>query len=531
MDTIKFSTASLLTALLLTTSSFAVSYDAPSNYYNNATSTGSTLKSQLRQIMTSGHRPTSYDDLKYSARYTDTDPNNPNNMLLIYNRASNKSSWDSAKTWNREHIWPQSKQSSGSNKSDQHALRPCNPGLNSSRGNLTFGGTYGSSMGRHGSYWYTGDADAGDVARSLFYSATRYSHLSLGESSGSNKMGKLSDLIQWHYLDTPDEFELRRNHAVYGGAVDNYRGGTYINPEAQNNRNAYIDRPEYAWSVYMDQQNDTQLYFGSSAQSNGSSTLDVNFGRVIKGATGVNTSYAALLNKKGNDGTYYEVKADANVQSSVNGRYNAFAMNKNGNKSINVSLDADTNTAGKYRGSLVVDNLDVTTQGGNGRGANDGNDSVNLELTVVENATASFDARDEQQGLVIDFGDIKQNILAQQSFEIYNYTASAFTAHLDLDSILSGGDSDMFDIDLATFKNLEADNSNTFTAALDTDQIGELEAQYILNFSNEDLPGSANEHSLFLTVKANVISAVPEPASLALFGLAGVILASRKRNR
>ena len=67
-----------------------------------------------------------YDDLrKYTIR-TDRDPNNSENIILIYSKDSVNGSWDGGKTWNREHVWPQSKgwfTTSGAG-SDIHHLRP-----------------------------------------------------------------------------------------------------------------------------------------------------------------------------------------------------------------------------------------------------------------------------------------------------------------------------------------------------------------------------------------------------------------------
>ncbi|QQE10592.1 endonuclease [Planctomycetota bacterium] len=530
MTSVKYTTATLLAAFVLTSTASAISYEAPSNYYNSATSTGSALKSQLRQIMTNGHDPTSYDDLKTAFKYTDTDPNNPNNVLLIYDRDSQTGNWNSGDFWDREHIWPKSLQGSGSNRNDSHALRPSTPKLNSTRGNKPFGGTYGqTSMGANGSFWYPGDQDAGDVARSLFYSATRYSHLSLKNGSASNNnMGDLSGLIRWHYLDTPDEFELRRNHAVYGGEVDSYKGYTYTNPKAQNNRNAYIDRPEYAWSVYMDQQNDTSLYFGSSANADGSSSKTVDLGTVIKGASSVNTSYTATLNKDGFDGTYYSVSTTSNLTSSVTGRYNAFAMDSSGSRDIHLNLDANTSQIGEQTGTVTVDNLDVTTQGGSGHGANDGDDTVTLALTVLDHSNASFSSSLDQDTLTIDFGYIEANKEFTETFDIFNYATSSFTADLDLDSITSSGDASAFDLDLNTFSNLAANDKATYTASINSAFSGPLQATYTLNLSDEDLPGATGSQTLSINLLANV-APIPEPTSLALLGLAGIITLSNRR--
>ena len=154
----------------------------PASYYNSATGTGSTLKSQLYNIMKTGQIQRTYGDFRYSAAIHDQDPSNPSHILLVYDRTSVSSAWDAGSTWNREHVWPQSLQpgsvnnSSTGNLGDPHALRPANPGTNSSRSNDPYGfaTTTGNNRGLGGGVYYPGDEDRGDIARQLFYSDTRW---------------------------------------------------------------------------------------------------------------------------------------------------------------------------------------------------------------------------------------------------------------------------------------------------------------------------------------------------------------------
>ncbi len=90
----------------------AQSYDPPANYYATATGTGTTLKSQLHDII-DGHTIVSYDGARTALQVTDRDPNNASRILLVYNRVSNTAAWDSAATWNREHTWPESRLGAG----------------------------------------------------------------------------------------------------------------------------------------------------------------------------------------------------------------------------------------------------------------------------------------------------------------------------------------------------------------------------------------------------------------------------------
>src|SRR4051794_37963774 len=83
-------------------------YDPTAAYYSTATGTGATLKNQLHTIVSTGVNQHSYDDNRIAGGLTDADPNNPNNLILVYNGASVPKVWDNGVTWNREHCWPDS---------------------------------------------------------------------------------------------------------------------------------------------------------------------------------------------------------------------------------------------------------------------------------------------------------------------------------------------------------------------------------------------------------------------------------------
>lgn len=513
-------------------------YDAPADYYSTATGTGATLKNQLQAITTNGMTGVTYGNAREMLQITDRDPNNPNKVLLIYNRVSVNGIWDSGVTWAREHIWPQSRlgASADNNKiniaSDLFNLRPVNPSINSSRSNNPFGtttssGGYGNSSG----YWYPGDADAGDVARAQFYMATRYSgQLSLvnGPPTGL-QMGDLSSLLAYHYRDVPDDFERRRNHAIYGLAGKNSPAINSPSNYKQRNRNPYVDHPEYVWSVFVDQKNDTRLSVGIPT-SDGGSTANVNLGRVLRNAA-VPDAQAITLNKAGIDGTYYSVTTTGDAVSSVNGRYNAFEMGSSGSRLIGAGLNTSTAVAGFKSGTIIIDNLDVTTEGGAGRGANDADDIINIRLSVLDASNSSFSVGNDLNMLDIDFGTVDLgDAAAPQRFSIFNLASSLganLTASLDLDSIFGSGDTSVLTTNLTTFSNLAGGLSISAMAYLDTSTLGIFSASYVLNFSDEDLPGTIGMTELTLNITGSV---VPEPSAIGgLFILASAALFRRRR--
>ncbi|MGA2797086.1 MAG: endonuclease [Thermoguttaceae bacterium] len=485
-------------------------YEPPTNYYSSATGlTGSALQSQLRTIMSTGFVGRNYGDLRYADAVLDADPNQPGNILLIYSRASVSATWDSGVTWSREHQWPVSLlgTSDPSNsqidmRSDEFLIRPINPSVNSSRSNSPYGlwTNSGSDGNKSAGYYYPGDADSGDCARALFYAVTRYPTFngnSLSLVSGqpaTYQMGDLNSLLHWNYTDTPDAFELRRNQAVYSSTLN----PTYY----QGNRNAFIDHPEYVWSVFVDQANDTSIT---------TSTHSVDLGRVIVGAS-LGTQ-SVTINKSGLDGTYYSVTSNGNATSTVSGRYNAFDMDTTGSKGTTIGLNASTSTAGLKSGTVTVDNLDITTQGGAGKGGNDPDDVVTVTGSVLDHAAPSFNAGTLTSALMLDFGSLQQNS-GQHSinFAIFNKLQTlGYTAALDLDSITPSGNTGMLTTSLTPFANLIAGGEADFAAIINTAAPGDFNASYTLNLSDENLPGAATLAPLTLQLHGTV-TAVPEPA-------------------
>ncbi len=490
----KFWSVIALAVLFTVSSASADAYDPPASYYSSATGTGATLKNQLTTIMSTGHIQRTYGDYRYAAALFEADPNHSGNILLVYNRASVSATWDGGITWNREHVWPQSLQpgsvsnSSKGNLGDHHALRACNPSINSSRGNDPYGnidssGSYGAVTG---GYYYPGDADAGDIARALFYSDTRWTSLGLSLVNTyptGYQMGNLASLIEWNYADPPDEFERRRNQTIYSSA---------LNPSYyQNNRNAYIDHPEYVWSIYGGGNNNSQISVGGVANADGSSAVTVDLGRVITGSA-VPAAQSVSVIKFNSNPTYYEVTTSGDATSSITGRYNAFVSGV-GITSLDAGLNTSTATAGLKSGTITVDNIDITS-GGTGMGSADADDIITVNLDVVDHAQASFASGLDQNLLTIDFGSVNLGGTLDTSFDIFNLEQTfGYTADLDLDSILGFGDTSILTTNLSAFSGLTAGYSNDFLASFDTSTMGSFSAMYTLTLSDEDITGATNQ--------------------------------------
>ncbi len=513
--------ASFVFLLLAASVAFAGPYDAPAGYYASATGTGAVLKAQLQDII-DNHTVFSYGAARSILQDTDVDPNDPDRMILVYSRESIDVSainpggsipgWDSGNTWNREHTWPRSRNvgNSGPDNTDLHQLRPSDPGVNGDRGNLNFGGVFGAQgfgqVNDGGTKWYPGDADAGMIARQQFYMAVRYDgsdsatvdlELQPGNPSLSQGLGDLNRMIEWNYLAVPDNFELRRNDVIY----DDYQG----------NRNPFVDRPELVWSVFVDQENDTQLTLaGGTSTGGGGSTLDVDLGRVyVGGATPSNTN--VTVQKTGVDGTYYRVSATGGATSTLEDQYNAFAMGGGGATAISVGLNTSTATSGLKTGQVIIDNLDVTMAGGAGKGANDEDDVIDLSFAVLDQPVASFDAISLTTSTVIDFGDVTAGggtlDLGASFVNFAGAGSPGFASDLDFDSLFGVGDTGILTTNLFASSGLEQGDSQLFNALLDTSVPGDFSATYTLNLSGENLPGEQTQQ-LTLTLLANVVASL-----------------------
>jgi len=209
-------------------------------YYLSASGlTGEALLNKLHDIINTGFQGKNYDFARTALAVTDRDPSKSNNVLLVYTGASVSGTWDGGTTWNREHVWPQSLlgEDAGSSvnmASDLQNLKPSNPSVNSSRGNKYFSYVDSSIS------FEPRDEVKGDIARILFYMMTMYSVLELVNVSGSaepqvHQMAQLSVLLEWNDLDPVDDFERARNQAIFG---------------YQNNRNPYIDYPDFVELVF-----------------------------------------------------------------------------------------------------------------------------------------------------------------------------------------------------------------------------------------------------------------------------------------
>ena len=222
--------------------------DAATSYYSSISDSayGTTLKSSLRTLISKQTYYSTYDDCKDPAIVKKTDGNSSSTKIVLFWSGLNvAAAWDGGETWNREHVWPQSKgwfTTSGAG-SDLHHIRPVDKSVNSSHNNNPYGIVSTNSYCHTGTIngsitidakcsngvFEPGDSKKGDTARIIFYLLVRYSE---SDSYAITNVATSMDLLlEWNREDPVDASEQRRNEAVYG---------------IQGNRNPFIDDSFYA---------------------------------------------------------------------------------------------------------------------------------------------------------------------------------------------------------------------------------------------------------------------------------------------
>jgi len=192
------------------------------------------------------------------------------------------------------------------------------------------------------------------------------------------------------------------------------------------------------------------------------------------------TNVASVATTNGADELDYAISSGGTVNGSAVGVANPLAAG------IPHNLSIDTSTVGFATGAVAV----ISTS----QSVADGLFGQAVDLNVLDHANASFASGLDQDLLTIDFGTLGVGGTVNSAFDLNNLSATlGFTADLDLDSIIGTGDTGVLGSDLATFGNLLAGASNTFSASFDTSIVGLFSATYTLNLSDEDIAGATSQ--------------------------------------
>jgi endonuclease I/chitodextrinase len=397
----------LLISLLLT---FLTS--AQESYYNDIdlTAGGLTLKENLAIKTINAH--TNFLDYTWEAsRITDLDPNNSNNVLLIYgwengsdgdvtndlSRSKNNNGGNQG-DWNREHTFANSLANpkldnsgkDGTSFSDAHNLRASDLQRNGLRGNRLFADGAGNS-GAVGSNWYPGDATAGgtdwrgDAARVTMYMYLRYGSQCLPRYNASGNTNSIDAdmidlLLDWNAADPVSPYEEARN--TYHETTSTY---------AQGNRNPFIDNPYLAtriwggtpaedrWGIYTSNDNEAPTVPTNVALSNPTtSTIDASWtasedneavskyevyaNGTLNGETTITNYTLTGLNSNTSYAVAILAKDIANNKSGQSTAVNGTTLTDNEAPTVptNITISNQTGTSFRVNWTASTDNSTVT---------------------------------------------------------------------------------------------------------------------------------------------------------------------------
>lgn len=365
----------------------------PSGYYSTATGTGYALKTQLRKIIDDANDGLASEhfasDLGYAGLWTtygtsdrDHQYENDNSVIDLY--SENPTGADpynftystsqcgtysvEGDCYNREHTVPQSYFGNGvlPMYADAHFIlptdgkvngwradhpygvvgggtpSPCNSGATNSPCNTANGSKIGNNLNSGYSAGFSGtvfepvDDFKGDIARLLLYFVTRYENNLPSFYSSSTSEAKvmfdgsttqsfstpfLNILLTWHQQDPVSPREIERNNAIYA---------------RQNNRNPYIDHPDYVcqiWSsqcsllsttsfesltginVYPNPSKGNRIYISSEVELNEIEIININ-GQIIQQIKNPNREQNVYTLENLPQGFYF-VKLSAENQSTI----------------------------------------------------------------------------------------------------------------------------------------------------------------------------------------------------------------------
>lgn len=277
-------------------------------YYDAATGlTCQSLKTALKTIISTGYNTLSYTPGIWNLYYhSDKRLNDAGTSTIVWDMYSDNPSGAEPYTYtlgtnqcgnysgeggcyNREHSTPQSWFNSVSPMvSDAHHIFATDGYVNAMRSNYPYGEvSSATSTSQNGSklgtgttnFGYTGtvfepiNAYKGDFARACLYMAIRYEDQIISQNwsgfgtanevflSAANQADAakrrlliydpwfLQLMIKWHNQDPVSQKEMDRNNVIHNQTVVNTSGGALVK---QNNRNPFIDHPEYVNAIWGD---------------------------------------------------------------------------------------------------------------------------------------------------------------------------------------------------------------------------------------------------------------------------------------
>lgn len=332
----------------------------PDGYYDGTDGlSGDALKSKLNEIITNNHNQISYNQVWTVLKESDLDPDNSDNVLLIYGSTdsdtgtharyrSKDMNGGNSGDWNREHVYAKSLGSPNLGTSgpgaDAHHLRPADVSLNSNRGSLKFADGSGATAGSSNGGWYPGDEWKGDVARMVMYMYVRYGDrcalTNVAEGLATTNAEIPDVLLKWNTEDPVSDFEIQRNNVVY----------TY-----QENRNPFIDHPEFVSAIWGT--------FGEDDDENPTAITDLVAANPT--SSSIDLSWTAATDNVGV--TSYEVYMDGALQTSVSGTSTTISgLSANTTYTFYIIAKDAAGNSSEQSNTATETTLDGSTDGGTG---------------------------------------------------------------------------------------------------------------------------------------------------------------------
>ncbi len=441
------------------------------NYYNTATGTGYTLKTQLYDII-KGHSDQGYGALW--TFYQTADVRSDGFVWDIYadcdlvfgtDQDNGSGGGSECDKYNREHTFPKSWFDDASPMhNDGIMVLPTDKKVNNVRSNFPYGEVVSTSYtsgnmsklgssstsipGYSGSVFEPADEFKGDIARIYFYMATRYENVIAGWENNSTESDAMlngtSDqayedwviemLLDWHLNDPVSTKEEDRNNAA---------------ETFQGNRNPFVDHPEWVNEIWDDGTTPTITLSESS----------FDFGNIDAGMSSSSQNY-----------TVSGTNLSTGVSVSVSAPFEISLNNSSWSQSVTVTeANAETGSS-----NIVYVRFSPTTS--NGQSYNQSISHTSTGASTVNLTVSGKEGTASSGGADLFISEYLEGSSNNKAIEIYNGTGSSVDlSDYSLDRYNNGSSTSSFSVTLSgSLANNEVyviGNSSAVQAILDESDI------------------------------------------------------------
>ncbi len=354
----------------------------PNGYYDTATGSGYTLKTQLYNII-NNQNDQGYNAMDNFFLSNDLDQyyENDNTILDIYSEHPSGADpynfnpqvdecgnyTGEGDCYNKEHVVPKSVfNDANPMDGDAHNLLPVDGRVNGFRGSFPMGRVddnnlasqngisnptqngsklgdnlnSGYSSGYSGTVFEPIDEFKGDIARIYFYFATRYQNqisnwsafaMFNGSSDQVFETAFLNILLEWHSIDPVSQKEVDRNNAIY---------------DHQGNRNPFIDTPYYVTAIWNPQQDNQNPSAPTNLVASNPTATSVSLNWTAATDNIGVSSYDIYVNNNYNSSTSLTSTTVTSLSPETNYCFTIIAKDNANNSSVPSNEDCATTLSG-----------------------------------------------------------------------------------------------------------------------------------------------------------------------------------------